>query len=101
MMNEKKIGINSNSVIVAKPGIVLEVETDNWGILFNPETDFSFGINPVSVFIWKQMETGHRLQDLVKKVVENCTNVPDGVEEDVTQFIETLLEKELAIMEST
>lgn len=100
MPDEKKITIKSDSFILAKPGITLQEEADNWGILHNPGTDFSYGINPVSVFIWKQLKSKHTVEELVNKVHENCTNVPDEVEKHVTMFIETLLEKGLATQET-
>ncbi len=100
MTDEKKITIKSDSLILAKPGITLQEEADNWGILHNPDTDVSFGINPVSVFLWKQLKSKHTLKELVNKVHENCTNVPDKVEEDVMLFIEKLLEKGLATQDT-
>lgn len=100
MASDKEFKINKSSLIVAKPEILLQEEADNWGILYNPETDFSFGINPVSVFIWRQMKSKHTVNDLVSKVRENCTNVPEEIEEHVVQFIEKLLEKDLATLES-
>lgn len=100
MTNEKGNKIDSGSLIIAKPGIVLQEEADKWGILYNPETDISFGINPVSVFIWKQMENKHTVKELATKVTENCSNVPGNVEEHVVEFIKKLLDKELATVET-
>jgi len=100
MADEKKITIKNDSLILAKPGITLQEEADNWGILHNPDTDFSFGINPVSVFIWKQLKSKHTIKQLVNKVRENCANVPDEVEADVIFFVEKLLGKGLATQET-
>ena len=101
MSNEEKIEIYSNSCIIqSKKEIVLKEEADNWGILYNPDTDFSFGINPVSVFIWKQMKIKQTVKELAKKVNESFTNVPEDVEEQVIEFIKKLLKKDLATIES-
>ena len=100
MSEEKEIKIDSGSLIIAKPGIVLQEEADKWGILYNPKNDISFGINPVSVFIWKQMENKHTIKELVAKVNENCANVPGNVEEHVVGFIEKLLDKDIATLET-
>jgi SynChlorMet cassette protein ScmD len=100
MANEVGFEIGSSSIIQAKHEVVLQEETDNWGILYNPDTDFSFGINPVSVFIWKQMKNKHSVKELVAKVRENCTNVPGEVEEHVIRFIKKLLEKDLATIDT-
>lgn len=100
MASEKEIKIDGSSLVTAKPGIVLQEEADNWGILYNPDTDISFGINPVSVFIWKQMAKKRTVEELVNMVHENCANVPGEVEEHVVQFIKKLLEKDIASLEA-
>jgi SynChlorMet cassette protein ScmD len=100
MTDDNGIEVNNSSLIIAKTEIVLQEESDNWGILYNPENDFSFGINPVSVFIWNQLKKKHTIEELVNKVRENCTNVPGDVEEHVIQFIKQLLEKGLATLET-
>ncbi len=100
MSEEKEIKVDIDSLITVKPGIVLQEEADNWGILYDADTDISFGINPVSVFIWKQMKGKISVQELVTKVHENCTDVSEEVEEHVLQFIQQLLDKGLATLET-
>lgn len=97
---DKQTKLQTSSLIMAKPGILLQEEADNWGILYNSETDFSFGINPVSVFIWKQMKNKTTVDELSIKVRKNCTGVPGEVEKHIIQFIEKLLEKDLASLEN-
>lgn len=101
MADEQGITIDSSSLITPGPGIVLQEEADNWGILYNPKTDFSFGINPVSVFIWRQLVNKPSLKELVAKVNENCTDVPSGVETHVEKFIKALLTKKLVTLENS
>jgi SynChlorMet cassette protein ScmD len=100
MTDKDEINITADSVILAKPGIVLQEEADNWGILYNPDNDISFGINPVSVFIWKQIKSERTLKELVTTVYENCTDVSAEVEADIVKFIEELLGKGLATLEN-
>ena len=100
MSDEKEMKIDSGSSVTANTGIVLQEEADNWGILYDPDTDISFGINPVSVFIWKQMKSKNSVGELVTKVQENCTNAPVNIDEHVIQFIEKLLDKGLATLEA-
>jgi SynChlorMet cassette protein ScmD len=100
MDGEREIKIDSSSLVMAKPGIVLQEEADHWGILYNPETDISFGINTVSVSIWKEMKNKRTVEELVNKVQENCIDVPREVKEHVIQFIGKLLEKGLATLET-
>jgi hypothetical protein len=46
------------------------------------------------------MKVKHSVKTLVKKVNENCKNVPEEVEEQVIKFIKKLLEKDLATLET-
>jgi len=87
--------INNNSIdsdIIAESSIVLEEEKDNWGILYNPGTDRSYAINPVSVFIWKQLKKRININDLISLVKYNCSNVPDDVKLHVIAFIRKMIE---------
>ncbi len=97
----EQFSLNKDSLITAKPGVLLQEEQDNWGFLYNPENDLSFGVNPVSAFIWKQLETPHPFGELVTKVKTACTNAPANIEDEILAFIKNLVEKELITLEST
>ncbi len=100
MAKDNEVVIKSNSTFLTNPGIILQEESDNWGILYNPDNDLSFSINPVSVFVWKQLNNNHTVKELETKVKENFTNVPAEIEGDIMQFLKMLLEKDLAVMGS-
>lgn len=78
------------------PLIVLRIEFDDWAILFDPDTGDGYTVNPLGVFIWKEMTGEHTIEDIVKKVKENFEEVPGEVEEDCKEFIENLIERSLA-----
>ena len=52
-----------------------------------------FGLNPVSVFIWKHLDGKHTIQDILGKLHENCEDMPENAEQEVKDFIEELVEK--------
>jgi hypothetical protein len=91
--------IDQNTIVKAISDAILKEEADNWGILYKPEKDLSFTINPVGAFIWKRLNTGCSVRDLIDKVKETFINVPEAVENDVVELIERLLEKELVTVE--
>ena len=80
---------------VANPLIVLREEIDDWAILFDPDTGDGFGLDPVSVFVWKQLNGTHTVGDIVANLKEACDEVPPEAAEHVSAFIETLAEKGL------
>ena len=79
--------------------IMLREEFDDWAILFDPDTADIFGMNPISVFIWKRLDGFHTCGAIAAELREACRNVPDEVEAHVKAFVEDLLAKGLAGLE--
>jgi len=78
---------------IANPLLVLREEFDDWAILFDPDTGDGFGLNPVSVFIYKRLDGKHTVQDILKDLRETCEDMPENAEQEVKEFIEGLVEK--------
>ncbi len=78
---------------IANPNIVLREEFDDWAILFDPDSGNAFGLNPVSVLIWKHFDGKHSMEDILRKVQENCENVPEEAKDHVGKFTQDLVER--------
>ena len=78
---------------IANPTLVLREEFDDWAVLFDPDTGDGFGLNPISVFIWKRLDGKHTIQDILKDLRENCEDAPENAEQEVNDFIQELIEK--------
>lgn len=87
---------DNNKPVVANPNVVLREEFDDWAILFDPDTGNAFGLNPVSVCIWKLLDGKHSQEDILKNVHETCEDVPQEAEEHIKGFVQELVEKGLA-----
>lgn len=88
--------VESDKKITVNPSIVLREESDDWAVLYDPDTGRSFAVNPVSVLIWKHLDGEHTLKDLSTVVHEKCKDVPDQVENRVEKFIKQLFQKGMA-----
>ena len=84
----------------ANKNIVLREEFDDWAILFDPDTGNAFGLNPVSVIIWKRLDGRHNIKDIVKEIQTKCENVPEDVEQHVKDYIKQLVDKGFAGFEA-
>lgn len=73
--------------------IVLREEFDDWAILFDPESGLGFGLNPVGVFVWKHLDGHHPLKEILKKVYEHFSDVTEGAENEISAFVQDLLDK--------
>lgn len=86
-MNESEKGN-----VTANPLIVLREEFDDWAILFDPETGNTFGLNPIGVLIWKQLDGHHSLDDIVTTIRGSATEVPSDVIMHVKTFVKSAVE---------
>ena len=88
--------MEANDKPFSNPLLVLREEFDDWAVLFDPDTGDSFGLNPVSVFIFKRLDGAHSLDDIMKELRGECKNVPEDAENHVFDFIEDLIKKGMA-----
>jgi SynChlorMet cassette protein ScmD len=89
---KKKLKKNKE-LLTANPLLVLREEFDDWAVLFDPDTGDAFGLNPVSVFVWKRLDGKHTTQDILKELCEASEDVPENAGQDIEDFIEELVEK--------
>ena len=57
-------------MIKVNPSIVVREELEGWGVIFDPDTGDSFGLNAVGVLIWKGLEAGKSKEDILKDIGE-------------------------------
>jgi SynChlorMet cassette protein ScmD len=76
--------------------VILREEFDDWAVLFDPDTGSGFGINPISVFIWKRLDGRHSCEDIVNELNDHCEDVPDEAEQQVKDFVRELVGRGLA-----
>ena len=81
------------SKLIANKTIVLREEFDDWAILFDPDTSDAYGLNPVSVYIWKCLDGNNTISDIVRKLGKECEDMPDEAMDYVKKFLDELVEK--------
>ena len=80
-----------NSTPIANPEIVFRVEFDDCAILFDPDTGKTYGLDPVSVFIWKKLDGTNTVDDISLALEKECKgNVPEEAPQDIEDFIKEL-----------
>jgi len=79
---------------LANPELVFREEFDDWAVLFDPDTGDAYGLDPVGVFLWKRLDGGHTVGDLVEGLRGECEDeVPEEAPEHVQDFIDKLEKK--------
>jgi SynChlorMet cassette protein ScmD len=79
-------------VPVRNPIAVLREEFDDWAILFNPDTADAYGINPVGVAIWKQIDGRKTQAEIALAAANQFAGVPETITGDVAVFLRELAE---------
>lgn len=85
--------MNALKVPIANPVVVLREESDDWAVLFNPDTADAVGTNPVGVAVWKLMDGQRSTDEILDEISEQFNDVPEAVDEEVTSFINDLAER--------
>mgnify|MGYP003985302611 CR=1 FL=1 len=88
--------INSPKCPVQNPEVVFREEFDDWAVLFDPDTGETYGLDPVSAFVWKKLDGKHSIKEILSELAKACKDgVPDEAPKDVTEFVEDLTSKGL------
>jgi SynChlorMet cassette protein ScmD len=84
--------MNQTDRPIANPIVVLREEFDDWAVLFNPDTAYALGTNPVGVAVWKLMDGRRSIEDIVSKIKNSFEDTPDGTSKEIAAFVDTLAE---------
>ena len=88
--------MDKNKLPIRNKSVKLRKEFDGWAVLFDPNSNQAFGLEPVSVFIWNHLDGKHNEELILKKLKNHCRNVPENAEKKIRNFISQLIKKGLA-----
>lgn len=75
---------------VANPMVVFRTEFDDWSVLFDPDANQTFGMNPVSSFIWEKLDGKHTVKTILEEIREEFEEVPDEAPAQLNNFLSDL-----------
>lgn len=84
-----------NKKYYLKPGYVLrEIAGEHLAIPVTAENSTDIVVlNPVSVILWTELETGKTIEELTDKICESFEINHDEAKTDITDFVKSLVEK--------
>jgi SynChlorMet cassette protein ScmD len=83
---------------LANPVVVLREEFDDWAVLFNPDTAYAAGTNPVGVAVWKLLDGKKSLLEIVAEIKDRFGDAPAAIGDEISAFVERLYENGFAGM---
>ena len=81
---------------IANPMVIFREELDDWAVLFDPDANETFALDPVSAFIWQRLDGKHSKADIISELEQACeAGIPDDAVEHLDDFIKELESKSL------
>ena len=77
---------------IANPIVVLREEFDDWAVLFNADTAYAVGTNPVGVAVWKLMDGKRSIEDIMLEIKNSFEDTPDAASREIAAFVNRLAE---------
>ena len=68
-----------NDYPTANPMIITRKELDDWGILFDPDANETFALDPTALFIWSKLDGKHSREEILSELTDMCE---DGIPEE-------------------
>jgi len=85
--------MNNSEKWIANPEVVLRVESDEWALLFDPESGQVVGVNPVGAAVWKLMDGKNSPAQIAEQVKNDFTDAPESILEEIHTFFNSLVER--------
>jgi SynChlorMet cassette protein ScmD len=87
---------NEEMIPDINPAIILREEFDDWAILFDPDSNVAFGVNPIGVYVWKCLNGQHTIGDITEMLHKDLDDVPEDAGTHLNEFIDDLVKRGLA-----
>ncbi len=82
--------MNQTDRPITNPVVVLREEFDDWAVLYNPDTPYAAGTNPVGVAVWKLMDGRRSIKEISSTIKNSFENTPDNVGKEIADFVDML-----------
>lgn len=93
--------MNNVTYPIANPMVIFREELDDWAVLFDPDANETFALDPVSAFIWQCLDGKHSKTDIITELTAACKDgIPDNAAEHLDDFIAELESKSLVGIEA-
>ena len=83
-----------------RPQVVIREESDDFALLYDPDTGESFVLDPVGVFVCRRLDGGLSVEQIVAESDAFFDGVPEDAAAQVRAFVESLVGKNLAYQQS-
>jgi SynChlorMet cassette protein ScmD len=84
--------------LLANPDCVLREESDEWGVLFNPDTGQACGVNPSGIAVWRALDGRRTVAEVEGRVLTAFPEAPPEAADEIRSFVDELISGGFAIV---
>jgi len=84
--------------LLANPDCVLREESDEWGVLFNPDTGQAFGVNPTGIGLWRAFDGRRTVAEVEAELLSASPDAPGSAAAEIRSFAQDLIAHGFAIV---
>jgi len=77
--------------LLANPDCVLREESDDWGVLFNPDTGQACGVNPSGIAVWRALDGRRTVAEVEGWVLTGFPEAPPEAADEIRAFVDELI----------
>ena len=87
----------SEKSLQLRDSVVIRREFDDYAILFDPDSNEKFVLNPVGVSICELLDGKRTKSDIIAVLNERFSSISNEVEGEVQEFLDALVSKNFAV----
>ena len=89
-MNAALLNIDLDSRLAVNPTLVLRIEEDDCGLLFDPDSGTVQMMNETAISVWQQLDGIRSLRDVLETLRRDYVDLPADAEQQVLSIVKQL-----------
>ena len=89
-MNDNLLKIDLNTRLAVNPNLVLRVEDDDCGLLFDPDSGTVQMLNDTAIEIWQRLDGKKTLREILNSLQQVYAEISPEADQQVLQLVNQL-----------
>ncbi len=89
-MNDNALKIDLNTRLAVNPNLVLRVEDDNCGLLFDPDSGTVQMLNDTAIEIWQRLDGNRTLREILDSLQQVYEEITPEADQQMLRLVNQL-----------
>lgn len=86
-MNDNLLDIDLNTRLAVNPNLVLRIEDDDCGLLFDPDNGTVQMLNETAIEIWQRLDGKRSLQEIIDSLKDVFSEITPDADQQVLNLV--------------